>query len=153
LISAELARDKSDTGQSAALAATVVRPDPSTKAEWLAKVKDLKTALPFSRVRVAMNSLYPVEQRALSETTAAERLKTLPVIDKTAGPVYMRSFAEMIPASCTPASVKRLESAAAQYRDLSTSTRRALLTAHQEDKRCLMIKQAMTVPKANLKHN
>jgi aminopeptidase N len=148
LISAELARDKSDTGQAAALAATVVRPDPNTKAEWLAKVKDLKTALPFSKVRVAMNSLYPVEQRALSETSAAERLRTLPVIDKTAGPVYMRSFAEMIPASCTPASVKRLESAAAQYRDLSTSTRRALLTAHQEDKRCLLIKQAMTVPKA-----
>jgi aminopeptidase N len=126
----------------------VVRPDPKTKAEWLAKVQDLKTTLPFSKVRVAMDSLYPVEQRALSEASAADRLKTLPAIDKTAGPVYMRSFAEMIPANCTPASVKRLESAAAQYKDLSTGTRRALLATHQEDKRCLMIKQAMTVPKA-----
>jgi aminopeptidase N len=148
LITAELARDKSDTGQSAALAATVVRPDPKAKAEWLAKVQDLKTDLPFSRVRVAMDSLYPVEQSALSEATAADRLKKLPALDKAAGPVYMRSFSEMIPASCTPASVKRLETAAAQYKELSNGTRRALLYTQQEDKRCLMIKQAMTVPKA-----
>jgi aminopeptidase N len=80
----------------------VVRPDPKTKAEWLAKVQDLKTALPFSRVRVAMDSLYPVEQRALAEASAAERLKSLPAVDKTAGPVYMRSFAGMI-GNCTPA--------------------------------------------------
>jgi aminopeptidase N len=148
LITAELARDKSDSGQSAALAATVVRPDPKTKAEWLSKVEDLKTTLPFSKVRIAMDSLYPVEQAALSEASAAERLAKLPAMDKAAGPVYMRSFAEMIPANCTPASVKRLEAAAAQYKDLSAGTRRALLGTHQEDKRCLMIRQAITVPKA-----
>ena len=147
LVTAELARDKSDTGQSAALAATVVRPDAKTKAEWLSKVEDLKTDLPFSKVRVAMASLYPVEQHALGETSAAERLAKLPAIDKAAGPVYMRSYGELIPANCTAASVKRLEAAAAQYKDLSTITRRALLGAHQEDKRCLMIRQAMTVPK------
>jgi aminopeptidase N len=148
LVSAELARDKSDSGQSAALAATVVRPDPNTKAEWLSKVEDLKTTLPFSKVRVAMGSLYPVEQRELSEASAAERLARLAAIDKAAGPVYMRSFAGLIPANCTPASVRRLAAAAEQYRDLSAGTRRALLGTHQEDKRCLMIRKAMTVPKA-----
>jgi aminopeptidase N len=147
LIAAELARDKSDSGQAAALAATVSRPDPQTKAEWQAKVEDLKTTLPFSKVRVAMGSLYPVEQMALSESSAADRLAKLPAIDKAAGPVYMRAYATTIPASCTPASVKRLEAAAAQYKDLSASTRRALLTTHQEDQRCLMIKKAMTLPK------
>jgi aminopeptidase N len=59
----------------------------------------------------------------------------------------MRSYGELIPANCTAASVKRLEAAAAQYKELSTGTRRALLGVHQEDKRCLMIRQAMTVPK------
>jgi aminopeptidase N len=147
LVAAELARDKSDAGQAAAIAATVVRPDPKSKAEWLAKVEDLKTDLPFSKVRVAMTSLYPVEQHALGEASAAARLANLPAIDKAAGPVYMRSYGELIPSNCTAASVKRLEAAAAQYKDLSTMTRRALLGAHQEDKRCLMIRQAMTVPK------
>ena len=148
LITAELARDKSDSGQSAALAATVIRPDPATKAEWLSKVEDLKTTLPFSKVRVAMGSLYPVEQAALSEASASERLAKLPAMDKAAGPVFMRSFTGTLPMNCTPTSVKRLETAAAQYKDLSAGTRRALLGMHQEDKRCLMIRGAMTVPKA-----
>jgi aminopeptidase N len=95
-----------------------------------------------------MDNLYPVERAALSEASAAERLARLPAIDNTAGPVFMRSFTGMIPTNCTPASVKRLEAAAAQYKDLSAGTRRALLGTLQEDKRCLMIRQAMTVPKA-----
>jgi len=148
LIAAELARDKSDTGQSAALAATVIRPDPATKAEWLSKVEDLNTTLPFSKVRVAMGNLYPVEQAALSEASASERLARLPAMDKAAGPVFMRSFTNTLPMNCTPASIKRLETAAARYKDLSASTRRSLLGMHQEDKRCLMIRQTMTVPKA-----
>ena len=147
LIEAEQARDKSDSGQAAALAATVVRPDPKLKAEWLAKVEDLQTKLPFSKVRTAMSSLYPAEQASLNEQTAAARLAKLGEIDKVAGPVYMRSFAaSMIPATCTPASVKRLESAVGQLKDLSAGTRRALLNTHEEDKRCVAIKQAMTVP-------
>ena len=148
MVTAELARDKSDTGQSSALAATVARPDPAVKSEWLGKVHDLKTTLPFSKVRVAMDNLYPVEQSALSEKSAAERLAKLPAIDKAAGPVFMRSYGELIPAGCSPASVKRLETAVAQYKDLSAGTRRALLQTHQEDKRCVMIKQTMTTPKS-----
>ena len=147
LIAAELARDKSDSGQSAALAATVIRPDAAIKAEWRSKVEDLKTTLPFSKVRIAMGSLYPVEQAALSEASAVERLAQLPAIDKAAGPVYMRSFTATLPMNCTPTSVKRLEAAAARYQDLSAGTRRALLDMHQEDRRCLLIRQAMTLPK------
>jgi aminopeptidase N len=147
LIAAELARDNSDSGQAAALGATVIRPDPNTKAEWLAKVEDPQTKLPFSKLRVAMNSLYPTEQAALSELSAAHRLGRLAAMDKLAGPVFMRSYAgSMIPASCTAASVKRLEAAVARFKGLSAGTRRALLGAHQDDVRCVAIKKAMTVP-------
>jgi aminopeptidase N len=148
LVEAELARDKSDSGQASALRATVIRPDPKLKAEWLAKVEDLKTALPFSKIRTAMEDLYPAEQASLGEASAAERLSKLAQMDKTAGPVYMRSYAgSLIPASCTPASVKRLEAAVAQNKDLSAGTMRSLRHAEQEDKRCVTIRQAMTVPK------
>ena len=144
LIAAEQLRDKSDAGQAQALAASVARPDAAVKREWLAKVQDQKTALPFSKVRTAIYSLYPVEQKALNEATAAERLASLPAIDKSAGPVFMRSYAEMIPATCNPASVKRLDAAAASYTGLSAGTRRALLTLREEDKRCVAISKAMT---------
>lgn len=141
----EARRDKSDTGQAAALAATVVRPDARVKAQWLGTVEDLQTKLPFSKIRTAMGSLYPSEQNALSEQTADARLAKLPAIDKAAGPVYMRSYGgALIPATCTPHSVKRLGAAADKYRGLSAGTRRALLDALQEDQRCVAIRQAMT---------
>ncbi|MGI4718975.1 MAG: aminopeptidase N [Janthinobacterium lividum] len=149
LLEAEQARDKSDTGQGAALAATVVRPDPAVKTEWLAKVEDLQTKLPFSRLRTAMGSMYPAEQKKLAEQTADARLARLPAIDKAAGPVFMRTYAgTMIPASCTPQSVTRLSKAADTMKDLSAGTRRALLDTLQEDQRCVAIKQALTAPKS-----
>ena len=149
LLEAEQARDKSDSGQAAALAATVVRPDAKVKGEWLSTVEDLKTKLPFSRLRTVMGSMYPVEQRALAEQTASARLAKLPEIDKTAGPVFMRSYAgTMIPAGCTIESVQRLQRAADTMKDLSAGTRRALLDTLQEDQRCVSIKGAMTAPKS-----
>lgn len=147
LLAAEAARDKSDAGQAAALAAQVVRPDPAVKADWLAKIADLQTKLPFSRIRTAMENLYPSAQASLNEQSAAQRLARLPELDKTAGPVYMRSFAEsMIPATCTPQSVQRLADTAAQQKELTAGTRRALLETQQEDARCVAIRKAMTVP-------
>ena len=98
-------------------------------------------------MRVAITSLYPAEQAALSEASAAARLASLPAMDKAAGPVFMRSFTELIPTNCTPASIKRLDAAATQYKDLSAGTRRALLGARQEDQRCLLIQKTMTLPK------
>jgi len=145
LVEAEQARDKSDTGAAAAIAATASRPDPAVKTEWLGMVQDLQTKLPFSRVRTAMGSLYPAEQGALAEQSASQRLAKLPELDKAAGPVYMRAYAgSMIPAACTPTSVQRLQSAADSMTALSAGTRRALLDTLQEDQRCVAIKQAIT---------
>lgn len=148
LIAAESARDKSDTGQVAAVAATAARPDPKVKAEWVGKIEDLKSPLPFSRIRTAMWSVFPAEQGALSEADADARLARLPAIDKAAGPVYMRAYATtMIPTACTPQSVQRLSRAAEGMKDLSTFTRRSLLDTLQNEQRCVAIKAAMTAPK------
>jgi aminopeptidase N len=146
LVDAELIRDKSDTGQAAALAAVVSRPDPAVKTEWLGTVHDLQTKLPFSKVRTAMEHLYPAEQHALGEQTAAARLAHLPQLDMAAGPVFMRAYGPaLIPAGCTPASVKRLQAATETDKNLlSAGTQRALLDALQEDQRCVAIRQAMT---------
>lgn len=148
LIDAELARDKSDAGQIAAVAASAARPDAALKSEWLGKIQDQKTTLPFSRIRTAMGSLYPAEQKALAERSADARLAGLPALDKAAGPVFMRSYAvTMIPTGCTPESVARLGRAAERMQDLSAFTRRSLLDAVQEDGRCVAIRKALTIPK------
>jgi aminopeptidase N len=147
LLAAEQEKDKSDTGLASALVANVVRPDAKVKQEWLAQISDLKTKLPFNRLRSAMDSLYPAAQSKLAEQSAAQRLAQLPVLDKEAGPVFMRSYASrMIPNSCTPESVQRLATAAEQFKDLSAGTRRELLVTQQEDQRCVTIRKALTVP-------
>jgi aminopeptidase N len=150
LLDAEQARDKSDSGQAAALAANVSRPDPGLKTEWLERIQDpevaAKAKLPFSRLRTAMSSLYPAEQGLLAERSADQRLARLPALDKSAGPVYMRAYGpSLIPHGCTAEGVKRLQGAADDMRDLSAGTRRALLDALQESQRCVAIRQAMTV--------
>ena len=146
LIEAELKRDNSDTGQSAALRATVLRPDPAIKAEWLAKVQDTKTTLPFARVRTALGSLYPAGQLALSEASAEQRLSTLAAIDKAADPVFMRAYApSMVPRNCSAVGIARLEAAIAGGKELSAGTRRALLDARESELRCVNIAKGMTV--------
>ncbi len=141
LVTRELERDKSESGQLSALSALVSRPDPATKTEWLAKIQKLDGAEPYSRLRVAMGSLYPSGQGALSETTAEQRLQTLASIDKAADPVFMRSYANsMIPTACTAASVSRLEQVMKSMDGLSAGTRRALLSEHEADVRCVAIR-------------
>jgi len=148
LIAQESARDKSDAGQIAAVAATVVRPDAAVKADWVRQIEDQKTALPFSRIRTAMGSIFPAEQGALNERDADARLARLPQVDKTGGPVFMRAYAgTMIPATCTPQSVARLSRAAATMTDLSAFTRRTLLDTLQDDQRCVAIKAKLSAPK------
>ncbi len=145
LIAAELARDKSDSGQTSALRASVLRPDPAIKAAWLAKVEDMKTSEPFARIRVAMAALYPAGQTALSEASAAQRLARLPAIDKAASPAYMRAYgAAMIPAACTTASVARLGAALNEMTSLSPAARRALSHRRDEDRRCAAMKAALS---------
>ncbi len=141
LIAAELARDNSDSGRSAALRATVMRPDPAVKAEWLAKIVDPKTREPFARIRIAMANLYPAGQEKLAEASADERLRNLPALDKAATPAYMRAYgAAMIPAACTQASVARLQAAIASMKELSPATARALRIRYEDDQRCVDIK-------------
>ena len=148
LIARELLRDKSESGQLSALGATVVRPDAATKAAWLAKIQQKDSPEPFSRLRVAMGNLYPSGQESLSELTAAQRLESLPAIDQSADPVFMRRYgARIIPGMCSAEGVARLQSAIDSMRTLSAGTRRALLSRHEEDVRCLAIREAFEARK------
>ena len=144
LIEQELARDNSDTGQKSAIYARVIVPDAKVKASWLEKIQSGNSELPFSKLRTAMNALYPGEQKHLDELTAEQRLATLTEMDKNNNPVFMRSYpALLIPMTCTDASVKRLNAAIENSADLSAGTKRRLLVAHQEDQRCLTIRNKM----------
>ena len=141
LVAKELERDNSESGQLSALGATIQRPDAARKQAWLGKIQLLDGSEPFSRLRVAMNGLYPSGQEALQETTAGQRLDTLAAIDAKADRVFMRSYSNsMIPATCTADSVARLQRAVAGSAGLSAGTRRGLVEAQEGDARCVAIR-------------
>lgn len=146
LLEKEQQADSSDTGIKSAISAQVIRPDAAIKATWLANIHATENPMPYAKLRSAMGAMYPSEQTALNELTADSRIATLAEVDKAHDHVFMRTYAgTMIPMSCTTESVERLEKAIADNKDLSTGTRRALLVAHQDNKRCLVIKNKISI--------
>ena len=143
LIRKELIMDKSDTGQKSAIEAEVIAPNNQVKSDWLAKIQQ-NSDIGFSKLRIAMSVLYPSEQNNLSEQSATQRMQSLIEIDNANGPVFMRSYNDLIPATCTEVSVARLTAAIKALTTLSAGTKRSLLIKQQEDQRCLMIKKGMT---------
>jgi len=145
LIAHELTLDSSDTGVKSAIYARVIIPDAQVKTDWLTKIQQKNTDFPFSKLRTAMSALYPSEQSHFNEQSATQRMASLAALDKANGPVFMRSYSRLIPATCSDFSVDRLNKAVADLTNLSVGTKRSLLIKQQEDKRCLMIKKAITL--------
>ncbi|WP_299796000.1 aminopeptidase N [uncultured Shewanella sp.] len=143
LLEAEQKVDGSDSGEKAAIAALVSRPEASIKRQWLNRIEHTQT-LPFSKLSTAMSHLYPAEQKVLSAATSEQRLAGLAKIDSENDPVFMRSYAaKLIPTQCDHAGIARLQKAIDKHTQLSMGTRRALLEVHQEEKRCVLIKEKL----------
>ncbi|MCH1929224.1 aminopeptidase N [Shewanella sp. A25] len=141
-ISHEAVKDKSDSGEKAALAAEVIRPEAMEKRRWLSKLNS--DALPFAKQRVIMDNLYPAEQKLLSAATADERLASLAEMDKK-GPVFMRSYSQrLIPTDCSYTNITALDKVLDTQTGLSNLSRRTLLETRQAEQRCVLIKNKMT---------
>ncbi|QIR16247.1 aminopeptidase N [Shewanella aestuarii] len=143
LLMAEKAKDSSDSGQKAAIAAQVIRPQAVLKRQWLHDIEH-NHSMPFSKKRVAMFNLYPAEQKLLSAATAEERLTDLIELDKQ-GPVFMRSYTQaLIPQACSQDNIELLDNVLNSQTGLSKLTRRALLETRQYEQRCVNIKFKIT---------
>ncbi|WP_345845485.1 aminopeptidase N [Shewanella algae] len=142
LLQQEAKLDNSDSGQKAAIAAEVVRPETAGKRRWLEKINH--SALPFAKLRVAMENLYPSSQGQLQASTAEQRLSQLATLDAEKGPVFMRSYAPaLLPRQCSHASVLQLEKALQANPELSAMTQRNLKQAIEREQRCVLIKDTL----------
>ncbi|WP_144210956.1 aminopeptidase N [Shewanella donghaensis] len=142
LLENESKLDRSDSGQKSAIAAEASRPQADLKREWLHRIEH-DTQLPFSKKRVAMNYLYPSEQKLLSAATAEQRLANLVELDNK-GPVFMRAYNRaLIPTACTNANIDALNQVLNTQTDLSKMTRRALLETRQKEQRCVTMSEVL----------
>ncbi len=143
LLEKEQKTDLSDSGEKAAIAALVSRPEASIKRRWLYRIEH-DEALPFSKLSTAMSHLYPQEQKMLSAATSEQRLADLTEIDGRKDPIFMRSYAaNLIPTQCDHVGIAQLQKAIDENTELSFGTKRALLEAHQEEIRCVTIKEKL----------
>ncbi|QSX41438.1 aminopeptidase N [Shewanella cyperi] len=140
LIQDELTRDPSDAGQKAAISAEAQRPEAAIKRRWLQKIH--LGSEPFPKLRPAMGALYPPEQQLLSQASADERLSQLTEMDKR-GPVFMRSYVQLIPTQCSREGIDQLSQVLDSKTNLSSGLRRALLNTRQQEERCLMIRRGL----------
>ena len=92
-----------------------------------------------------MAALFPSEQNSFSEKNATQVMLNLTKIDKANGPIFMRSYNNLIPATCSDVSLARLAKAVSNLTELSAGTKRSLLIKQQEDQRCVLIKNKMTL--------
>ncbi|PKG79979.1 aminopeptidase N [Shewanella sp. Actino-trap-3] len=142
LLAQEKHLDQSDSGEKAAIAAEVIRPQSSLKRQWLNTIEN-NDNMPFSKIRIAMNNLYPAEQKLFSAATADQRFANLALMDDK-GPVFMRSFAaQLIPTDCSSVNIDAISYALDTQTGLSQLARRALLETRQQEQRCIKIKQTL----------
>ena len=145
LIAQELKTDSSDTGEKSAIFAQVIAPKAKVKTKWLAKIQQKNTDIGFSKLRTAMAALYPSEQNNFNEQNATQFMLSLTEMDQANGPVFMRSYNNLIPATCSDVSVARLAKAVDELSELSAGTKRSLLIKQQEDQRCVLIKNKVAL--------
>ncbi|MGI2104409.1 aminopeptidase N [Shewanella frigidimarina] len=142
LLAKEKHLDQSDSGEKAAIAAEVIRPQSSLKRQWLNTIEN-NDSMAFSKIRVAMYNIYPAEQKLLSAATAEQRFANLALMDDK-GPVFMRSFAaQLIPTDCSAANIDAISQVLDTQTGLSKLARRALLETRQQEQRCVKIKQTL----------
>ena len=141
LITDELTRDPSDSGQKAAIAAEAIRPEAQIKRHWLKLIE--QNQLPFAKLRIAMENLYPPEQRLLNHASAHERLALLNKLDKN-GAVFMRSYSNsMIPEFCNQQGVSLIEHTLQQQSHLSDLVIRKLREIKQREQACILVNETI----------
>ena len=141
LLAIERKRDPTDNGRRGALAVESARPDIDVKRAIIADVLNVESENSFALQRIAMRSMFPPGQEQLHEALAEEILAQILENETEANPAYYaraRGFAAyLIPTSCTPASVERLEHAVAAHENSRTSIKHYIVERYEDDALCV----------------
>ena len=138
LLTAEQAKDNSDTGVKNAIYAEVVRPEAQVKEKWFNVVINNPDKLKLSTLRYIMWGLFPSEQEALEAPYKAKILAHIPKLNEGSDLGLLSAFAgSMLPASCTAVSEAELAKLITDYADMKPQVLKGVKAKHQQIGRCL----------------
>lgn len=152
LLLAEQKKDNSQSGTNASIAALVSRPEANIKRRWLTRIQSDERLDPLT-LHTVISHLYPQEQKRLSAATSELRIENLDQLDNRKSAAFMQLYtSDLIPTQCDHTGIATLTKVMDQYLAsttesdkpaLSKITYNALLKAHQEEVRCVRIKEKL----------
>ena len=142
LRTAELKKDKSENGQKAYIASEVIRPYADIKRKWFKTITVEKTDLSLARQKTVMGSLFPNSQLSIRKEFSSDFYSVLPKLTKEKDNQYLRFFTQSLtPTLCTEESAKTIQNFIQSHSDLPPVVMKNLRIKHQEDERCVRIRQ------------
>ncbi|ABO22707.1 ERAP1-like C-terminal domain-containing protein [Shewanella loihica] len=147
LLLKEKQKDTSPEGQAAALGALVARPSAKEKRQWFERIQaHSKESDPqlLEKLTQVMRHLYPSEQKAPSQASAEQRLAELAEVDKRNSQAFMQSYtANLLPRSCSYASLLRLQALLDKPEGYSPTTLRGINRTIAAEQECIRVQEAM----------
>lgn len=138
LLTAEQAKDNSDTGVKNAIYAEVLRPEAEVKAKWFNVVVNNPDKLKLSTLRYIMWGLFPSEQEALEAPYKDKILAHIPKLNEGSDLSLLGSFTgSMLPSSCTAESESELAKLVTEYADMKPQALKSVKATHQQVGRCI----------------
>jgi aminopeptidase N len=141
-LDAERQRDPSDQGVNMAFAAEAIRPEAEIKQRWLDVLLESPDRYKLATLRTVMAVLYPAEQAALAEASAARIIAAIPALNESASQEFLGEFTSYFStATCSEASVSRLAQANRGFTGMQPLVVKSYLIHQQEDADCVSMKQ------------
>jgi len=140
LLKLEKLRDRSDHSLMMEIAVKASKPDLQTKQNWLDELMKSEGRQTAARLKMSLEYLFPVQQKALQANFIDIIFADLHDLDASRGQEIVEHFVEnSLPMLCTSESVHRLEKENNNTFRLGLIARKGLKIALQEDQRCVAI--------------
>jgi len=143
LLESESRLDSSDQGINNAYATRAVRPSLEGKQEFLSLVVGNPDDLKVATLRTILFNLFPPEQTGLLESLADDILQHYGVLNETGLERFLNSYIEILPTTCTQASIDRLAALKDEFAGYRPVLANRFLELQQADERCVSIRRRL----------
>jgi len=141
-ISKELKEDSSRRANLAALGAKVIRPEWKFKKPWIKKIVKKKTKVPLAELRVAMQNIFPMEQRSQRKRFSKLYYKYLLKLVSTRENTFINLYTRhLVPSTCKSPEGPELTDFIDKNKNLPPVAIKKLRIARQENDRCISIRK------------
>ncbi|MEX0963886.1 MAG: aminopeptidase N [Pseudohongiellaceae bacterium] len=142
LLAAERARDQSDAGRRAAIAAEAGLPDIEIKQQWLERILDTANPLPLSNLRAAMGSIFPTGQEDLQLSLLPQLSNELSALAAERDNYFQQSYGrDLFSGVCSARGLQILSAAISDPQSIGATLFRFMSENEQRAAECVEMRE------------